>query len=191
MSYKTEYLASIDSYFHVYNRGVNHASIFFCERNYQNFLERIKKSLRQIEKINVVTYCLMPNHFHLILYQLEEDGLSKFMSQVCNGYVKAINLEQDRTGHLFEGKYRVKLIDDNSYLLHLSRYIHLNPVRARLVSKAEHWQYSSCREYYGTSSGLIVHPEIVLGQFENVKDYREFIEEENPEDQGSIKKYLF
>ena len=190
MSYKTEYLASIDSYFHVYNRGVNHAPIFFGERHYQNFLDRIKKTLRQTECVNVVTYCLMPNHFHLILYQRKESGLSKFMSNVCNGYVKAINLEQDRTGHLFEGKYKLKLIDDNGYLLHLSRYIHLNTVRAGLVSKAENWRYSSCREYYGNSTEQIAHPEIVLGQFERVKDYLEFVEEE-PKDQERIKKYLF
>jgi hypothetical protein len=92
---------------------------------------------------------------------------------------------------LFEGKYRLKLIDDNGYLLHLSRYIHLNPVRARLVTKAENWKYSSCREYYGNGSEQIVHPAIIMGQFENVKGYREFVEEERTGEQEKIKKFLF
>jgi len=133
----------------------------------------------------------MPNHFHIILYQQKENGLSKFMSQLCNGYVKSINMEINRTGHLFEGKYKVKLIDDDSYLIHLSRYIHLNPVRAHLVTKPENWTYSSCGEYYGTGMERIADPTIILGQFKDVKDYREFIEEENGRHQKGMKKYLF
>ena len=133
----------------------------------------------------------MPNHFHFILHQLQENGLLQFIAKICNGYVKAVNLEQERSGHLFEGKYKLKLIDDNGYLLHLSRYIHLNPVRAGLVSRPEDWRYSSCREFYDIDSEKFVHKEIVLSQFGNAKEYRKFVEEYRPEDQDRIKKFLF
>jgi REP element-mobilizing transposase RayT len=191
MSYKTEHLASVDTYFHVYNRGVNHTSIFFHTYHYQNFLKRIQKASNQLQSVEVTAFCLMLNHFHFILHQLQANGLSQFIEKVCNGYVKSVNLELDRTGHLFEGKYKLKLIDDNSYLLHLSHYIHLNPVRAGLVSRAEDWHYSSCREYYGIVLEKLVHNELVMAQFDNEKEYREFVEEFKPEDQDRIKKFLF
>ncbi len=159
MSYKTKYLAATDAYFHVYNRGVNRTPIFYLNQDYLDFLARTEKALNPVGtigpapgaadsenaggKVEVIAFCLMPNHFHFILHQISENGMSEFMSRLCNGYVKAVNLREGRYGHLFAGKYKMRLVDDNRYLVHLSRYIHLNPVRAGLSRKAEEWTYSS------------------------------------------------
>ena len=132
MSIKTQYLQSVGEYFHVYNRGVNRERIFFEERNYTYFLRRMRESVES-SAVTVIAYCLMPNHFHLLLRQEEQYALSDFMKGVCDGYAKAINNARKRSGHLFEGKYKLKHVTDEKYLIHITRYIHMNPVRAQLV----------------------------------------------------------
>jgi REP element-mobilizing transposase RayT len=127
MSYKTEWLKSVDTFFHVYNRGVNKSKIFFSEENYLYFLKKLKKYQDQFQVI-IVCYCLMPTHFHLLLKQLALYAISKFIGLSLNAYAKAINKQQKRSGHLFEGKYKMKLVAQDNYLVHLSRYMHLNPV---------------------------------------------------------------
>jgi putative transposase len=119
MSEKTKYILSEGEYFHVYNRGVNRGEIFFSERNYRYFVQRIE-TLLDPATVEIVSFCLMPNHFHFICFQKQQSGISGFMKDLCNGYGKAVNLERSRTGHLFEGKYKIKLIDSNEYLLHLT-----------------------------------------------------------------------
>ena len=141
--------------------------------------------------VKMIAYCLMPNHYHFILQQLDANGLSQFIAKLCNGYVKAVNLEQQRTGHLFDGKYKLRQIEENEYLLHLSRYIHLNPVRAKLVSQPQHWQFSSCKEYYGDIPIQFIHPEIVLEQFSQNNTYQQFVELYQAEDKYKIEKYIF
>lgn len=206
MSTKTKYLATVDTYFHVYNRGVSRLPVFFSAADYNDFLRRVRKQLeRPSDTLNViqaqsqphnngrvelVAYCLMPNHFHFILHQLAANAISDFMGHVCNGYVKAINLKMRRSGHLFEGKYKMKLIDDNSYLLHLSQYIHMNPVRARLVKRAEDWAFSSCRTYYGLATDSFISTEAILGNFSSREEYLAFVESYREEDKEDMEKYL-
>jgi putative transposase len=192
MSNKTDYLASVNAYFHVYNRGIDHAPIFFSNRNYRYFLTKMRSAVLQESNVQLVANCLMPNHFHILLQQKAEHGMSAFMSHVCNGYAKAVNSEQNRSGHLLEGKYKLKSVDDNRYLLHLSRYIHLNPVRAKLAASVEEWPYSSYGEYiHPDTNSTIVHPEIILNQFANTNEYRTFVEEYQIEDKTMIQKFLF
>ncbi len=190
MSTKTKFIQSTGEFFHIYNRGVNKNEIFFSERNYLYFHQRMMNA-HNPAAVEIIVYCLMPNHFHFILRQLQPSAISDFLKDVCDGYVKAINNERSRSGHLFEGKYKMKHINSDEYLLHLSRYIHLNPVRAKLVSSAEEWLYSSCREYYGLQQSKMVSTKVVLEQFGSSKEYRKFIEEYVPKDKVKIRNLLF
>jgi REP element-mobilizing transposase RayT len=141
--------------------------------------------------IEIIAYCLMPNHFHFIIRQLEPFGISDFMRGVCDGYAKAINKERSRSGHLFEGKYKMKHIDSDLYLFHLFRYIHLNPVRACLVSLPEEWQHSSCQAYYGLRPDPVITTQLVLGQLGGLRNYRKFVEDYVSQDKEVIKTVLF
>lgn len=160
-------------YYHVYNRGNNRQDIFFEEENYIFFLRRLREHLVQPAApfVTLVAYCLMPNHFHLIL-QPQDDDLSHHMQLFGISYTKAINKRYDRVGALFQGQFRAKRIDRNEYLLHLSRYIHLNPVRAGLVKRPEDWAFSSYREYLGLRQGKLPKPDIVLAQFQTSEVYQ-------------------
>ena len=89
----------------------------------------------------------MPTHIHLMLKQLEENGISRFMNNVLNSYTRYFNLRHKRKGPLWEGRFKSKLVKSDEQLLHLSRYIHLNPVTAYLTDQPELWQYSSYKEY--------------------------------------------
>lgn len=190
MSTKTKHLQSTGEFFHVYNRGVDRNKIFFDDRNFRYFQQRVFTSLDP-SSIEINAYCLMPNHFHFIIRQLMQSAISRFMRSVCEGYAKAINKERSRSGHLFESKYKMKHIENDIYLVHLSRYIHLNPVRAGLVRLPEEWRHSSCQVYYGVREDPMVSTQAVLGQFRGSKDYRKFVEEYSPEDRGRIKNLLF
>jgi putative transposase len=101
----------------------------------------------QINTIQIIAYCLMPTHIHLILKQLSPFGISKFMSDVLNSYTRYFNVKHKRKGPLWESKFQNVLIESDEQLLHLTRYIHLNPTTASLVKKPEDWRYSSYKEY--------------------------------------------
>ncbi len=190
MSTKTKHILSTGEFFHVYNRGVNRNDIFFNERNFRYFQQRILRA-NNPSSVEVIAYCLMPNHFHFIVHQLEPFGISGFMKSVCDGYTKAINKERSRNGHLFEGKYKIKHIDNDLYLFHLSRYIHLNPVRACLVDSPEEWPHSSCRTYYDLRHDPIITMQVILEQFGGSREYKKFVEDYVPIDKEKIKKLLF
>ncbi len=190
MSTKTKYLQSTGEFFHIYNRGVDRNKIFFDDRNFRYFQQRVSASIDP-SSVEINAYCLMPNHFHFIVRQFTHSAISGFMRSVCDGYAKAINKERSRSGHLFEGKYKMKQIENDLYLVHLSRYIHLNPVRAGLVHLPEEWRHSSCQVYYGMREDPLVSTKTVLEQFGSSKDYRKFVEEYLPEDRRRINTLLF
>ena len=190
MSTKTKNLQSRDEFFHIYNRGVDKNDIFFCERNFLYFRQRMLKA-NEPSLLEIVAYCLMPNHFHFIIRQLEPFGISGFMRNVCDGYTKAINKERSRSGHLFESKYKMKHIDNDLYLFHLSRYIHLNPVRACLVDLPEEWPHSSCRTYYGLQRDPVITMQLVLQQCRGLTNYKNFVKGYLPQDREKIKTVLF
>lgn len=189
MPTKTDLLPSVGKYFHLYNRGVNREHIFFQDRNYDYFVGRMAKYFPG-SGVTMLAYCLMPNHFHLLVRQDEPYSISSLMKGICDGYAKAINRQLKRSGHLFEGKYRIKHIDDDSYLLHLSRYIHLNPVAARLVRSATEWIHSSCREYCGLRENQLVATDVILSQFGSHGKYLKFLEEFTLRDKEKAQRYL-
>ncbi len=159
-------------YYHLYNRGNNYQPIFFERENYLYFLRQIRKYL--LDTLVIVAYCLMPNHYHLLVY-LKTDDLSVKMQPFILSYTKAVNERYDRVGSLFQGRFRAIHVDRNEYLIHLSRYIHLNPVLAGLVKNPEDWEFSSYREYIRLRNGTLPQPEVVLTQFPSPSAYSQFV----------------
>jgi len=161
-------------YYHIYNRGVNRGPIYFSKENYHFFLDRLGKYFN-METARILAYCLMPSHFHLLVYPIIDDFGNKVMQLFSVSYTKAINKRQNRTGPLFQGPYQAILIDKNRYLLHLSRYIHLNPVSAGLVDHPDQWEFSSFRDYIGNRRGGITRPDIIIEYFKDSSEYVDFV----------------
>ena len=190
MSVKTELLRSVGEYVHVYNRGTYRDEIFFSKRNYDYFVRRITERVDE-NLVALHAYCLMPNHFHFILQQLQPSGISAFVKGVCDGYVKAINRQEKRSGHLLEGKYKMKPIDDIQSLLYVSRYVHMNPVHAHLVKSPTDWIHSSCREYCGLRKSLFVTTEDVLKGLGNSEDYLTYLLGYSSDEEEKVDRFLF
>jgi putative transposase len=175
-------------FYHVYNRGVDRRDVFFSRENSLFFLRRVREYLLNLTEptaggssisrpveitppCQILAYCLMPNHFHLLVQVLNTD-FSTTMQSLSQSYTNAINRERDRVGPLFQGRFQAKPIDDEAYLLHVSRYIHLNPVVAHFVDKPEDWEFSSYSEYIGTRDGSLPQTSILLGQVGRASRYR-------------------
>jgi len=183
---KTPILA--DHYYHIYNRGNQRENIFFERENYLYFLRKFRQYFNGIT--DILCYCLMPNHFHFLLKPLNDEFPLK-MQNFTISYVKSINKRYNRVGHLFQGNFKAKLIEDNDVLLHLSRYIHLNPVFGKLVSTPEDWEFSSYREYPGQRNGTLPKPDFILTQFRDHLDYKEFVKSYQKEYFGIVSEYMF
>jgi len=160
-------------YYHLYNRGVNRQPSFFERENYLFFLRKLREYLIPLT-LDVVAYCLMPTHYH-VLAHLKSDDLSRPMQRWLLSYSKAINKRCQRVGSLFQGRFQAASVDTDEHLLHLSRYIHLNPVLAGLAQRPEDWEFSSYREYAGLRPGTLPRTEVVLSQFGSVKAYEDFV----------------
>ncbi len=112
---------------------------------FDNFLHKFSKDNEQI--IQIIAYCIMPTHFHLILKQIAENGISLYLRNFQNSYSHYFNSKHKRKGPLWESKFKNVLVDNDEQLSHLTRYLHLNPVTAFLVYKPEDWPFSSYEEY--------------------------------------------
>jgi REP element-mobilizing transposase RayT len=176
-------------YYHVFNRGNNHQPVFFERENFVFFL-RLLHECFPTNNAAIVGYCLMPNHFHLIIHTFN-DTLSNHMQSLSLRYTKSINESRQRVGSLFQGRYKSIPVNDNAYLVNLSAYIYLNPLKAGLAVKAEDWAFSSYRDYIGIRAGTLPKPAIVLSQFVSVQAYRRFVENYSPKDESIISRLLF
>lgn len=135
-----------ENFYHIYNRGNNKELLFQEDENYRYFLKRLHDYFDPCG-IAVVAYCLMPNHFHVLVYIQREVNFSNVMRSFTSSYVKSFLKWSGRTGHLFEGDFQSRMIERDGYLEHICRYIHLNPVKANLVTLPEQWEYSDYREW--------------------------------------------
>src|SRR5438552_3812028 len=131
-----------ENLYHIYNRGNNKEIIFFENRNYIFFLEKVKKHI--CKNSDLLAYCLMPNHFHLLVYTkagLEHFKLNNEIAILLRSYTRAINIQENRKGSLFQQKTKAKNVQ--SYGTICFNYIHQNPYNSGLISKLEDWEFSS------------------------------------------------
>ncbi|MBI2588985.1 transposase [Candidatus Saccharibacteria bacterium] len=172
-----------EAFYHVYNRGLDKQLIFIDNTDYSVFLSLFKRYLanetvkdpsrRTYEKlaneVELLAYCLIPNHFHLLIYQIDSMGMPKLVQRVLTSYSMYFNKKYKRTGPLFQDTYRASQISSDEYLQHVSRYIHLNPKNWR------HWDFSSLRYYQGSQKADWINVSRVLRIFRNNKEYLEFV----------------
>ncbi len=178
----------VGNFYHIYNRGNNRQLIFFERDNYIYFIRLVRKYLIA-NSVDIVAYCLMPNHYHFLVY-LRDETLSDAMKLLSLAYTKAINKRFDRSGVLFQGRFQSIHVAETDYLIHLSRYIHLNPVKAKLVQQPEEWEFSSYSEYAGLRSGTLPQTEYVKTQIQNELVYQQFLADHNLPDNNSFNKLL-
>jgi putative transposase len=144
--------------YHLYNRGNNKNPIFFNRENYLFFLKKVKALL--CPYCSILAYCLMPNHFHFLISTLEnhrDNDLNKAIGILLRSYTRAINLQENRTGSLFQQRTKAKSLTDSSdmYPDICFNYIHQNPLKAGLVTKMEDWEFSSFKDFLGIRNGSL------------------------------------
>jgi len=191
---------AVNEYYHVYNRGVEKRVIFNNEFDYQRFLllialvndtqsVEILQLLREYSVpellrcpreplVKVLAFSLMPNHFHLALREITENGISQFMHKVGTGYALYFNLQNNRSGRLFQGTYKAKHIEDDRYLKYMFEYIHLNPVRSALeagqlvtkdlLASIIENPFTSLRVFAGLENGRIAESVIDQQEFKQL-----------------------
>ena len=164
-------------YYHVYNRGCNRGPIFANDGNYAFLLRRAKGFLADCS-LSVIACCLMPNHYHFLLCPGSDGELSRFIQRLFNSYTQAFNKQQGRSGTLFEGRAKSILVDTDEYIIHLCRYIHLNPVQAGLVARPGEWPYSNYLEWVERRSGTLVDRAFVREYFPTPASYDAFVSSE-------------
>ncbi|MBP6038235.1 MAG: transposase [Candidatus Saccharimonas sp.] len=169
-----------DSYYHVYNRGVNKSEIFNDNEDYEVFIGLLKRYLsnqpqkngnrqgykKLTEDVALLSYCLMPNHFHLLLYEKSGEGMRELLKRVSVSYGMYFNKKYRRVGAVFQQRYRAVRIESDSQLAHISRYIHMNP------KGYKEWPFSSLRYYLGSSKADWIH----ASWHPNVGDYLLYLE---------------
>lgn len=193
-----------DEYYHIFNRGIARQPVFFSKRDYEHLLlafsyyrfieppvklsrfltfprdmqRQILKDLDMHQKtfVDVICFVLMPNHFHLLLKQTSESGITKFMSKSINSFTRYINTKQERVGDLFQGVFKAVRVETDEQLLHLSRYIHVNPVVSHVIRDEDlsSYQWSSLPDYLHEASSF-VRSGVVLDQFSKRVLYKDFI----------------
>ncbi|MFA6003414.1 MAG: transposase [Elusimicrobiota bacterium] len=149
--------------YHVTARGNAKEPIFLIPEDWERFLDILRR-IKSIAGFELLGYCLMPNHIHLIIRPLVV-LLSNTMSAVLNRYARYINHRRGRIGHVFQERYGSRICGNDTYLLQLARYVHLNPVKAGLISDPAQWQYSSHLNYLGLRQDNLVDPGSVLALF--------------------------
>ena len=132
--------------YHIMVRGINRESIFHDDEDRRHFLNLLIHS-RLPDAFDLYAYCLMRNHFHLLIRERSDD-ISRTMKRINTRYVGWHNAKYDRIGPLFQDRFKSQNVEDDCYLLSVLRYIHLNPVKAHLVKAPEDYMWSSCRNFY-------------------------------------------
>lgn len=193
-----------NGYYHLYNRGVDKRIIFQDQQDCAVFLRILKQYLSPKEElesflspgirldrlirtnmygeIELLSFSLMPNHFHLLIKQVKSSGITTFMKRVSTSYAMYFNKKWRRVGHLFQERYKGILVSDDNYLLHLSRYIHLNPSKI-IRGKINFEDFTSYPYYLGLKKANWLKPDFILTYFNNIRignyngSYRKFVED--------------
>jgi len=172
----------VDAWYHVMNRGANHQTIFTND-DYRNMFLSLLGEIKNKFYVETHAYCLMDNHYHLLLHT-PIANLSKGMRHLDGLYTQRFNRIKKRDGSLFRGRYKAILIDKDSHLLAVSRYIHLNPVTANICNSPIEYPWSSYQDYMGKKKkNLWLNIDFILKMiYEHKKTYDEFINEGNSEE---------
>jgi len=162
--------------YHIMLRGINQQQIFEDEEDNLKFIQ-ILKDYKILCKYKIYAYCLMGNHVHLLIKE-EFDEIQQIIKRIAGKYVYWYNSKYERTGHLFQDRFKSEPVEEDKYFLTVLRYIHQNPVKAGIVEKIEEYAYSSYNEYL--NGGMIVDTDIVKGMIktEQYIDFHKEIEEE-------------
>lgn len=141
-------------YYHVYNRVVTGRKLFYTEQNYLFYL-KLWKEVDFSPCCRICAYCLMPTHYHYLVRITDAALFPKKISYFFNRYLKSLNSVRQETGRYFKNRFQVRLIDTEDYLITVCGYIHLNPVKANLVTSSEQWPYSNYLEFMGQRHGTL------------------------------------
>ncbi len=192
--------------YHIFNKGIASQPTFLNKREYARAIETVRyyqnintpvkyakflilstderrKLLGQFMKqrkwlVDIIAFCFMPNHFHFLMKQLVDNGISKFMSNFTNSYTRYFNTKHDRNGPLFTGKFKSVRIETEEQLIHTSRYIHLNPLTSYIVKTTEDlekYPYSSFLEYMEINTAGLCNKDILLPFFKDKDAYKNFV----------------
>lgn len=180
---------------HVYNRGNNKENIFFDKQDYKAFLFRLglclgftEEELNKEELLSMPysriritdtnknnfklhVFCLMPNHFHLLVEQVKDVPVSSFMLKLCTSYSRYINKKYKRVGHVFQDKFKAVLIENNPQLMWISAYIHMNPVKDKIVKNANEYIWSSYNDYTCGRNLPIISKKLIIETFGSTKNF--------------------
>jgi putative transposase len=164
--------------YHVITRGNRRQGIFLDEKDWERFLAYLL-DYKNRYAFHLYAYALMKNHLHLLL-EVEEVPLSRIMQTLLFRYTRYFNARHGEVGHLFQGRYKAILCDKDAYLLELVRYIHLNPVRAKVVKEPEDYRWTGHLSYLGRGAHDLIDEEFVLDQFSDKRSlgrrkYRRFV----------------
>lgn len=208
--------------YHIFNRGVDKREIFSDTREYERFLlamdllndeydglmiewrdykksnpktspdDFLKSNFRKRDCfVEIIAYCLNPNHYHFILKQVKDRGIEKFMHKIGISYTKYFNKKNKRSGALFQSRFKSVHIDSNEYLLYLSAYVNKNNF-IHGYNKKNDWPYASLHAYLGKRRDKFANKNIILSQFRNLNDYKEFLEKNAVymQEKKELEKYL-
>lgn len=182
-------------FYHLYNRGLNKQNIFNSARDYSRFIQtfhyyqiqnpkpkfsnyRASKMFQINENrkiVEIIAYCLMPNHFHLLVRQSKDGGISEFMRKFIHSYTKYRNVKNKLQGPLFQGIFKAVRVESEEQLLHLSRYIHLNPLVSFLSKDLNTYPWSSYPAYIGLTKNSEINPQEILNFFKTPREYKKFV----------------
>jgi len=143
--------------YHVFNRGNDKKTIFHKDSDYAAFIKLVRDAKNR-HPVQMMAYCIMPNHFHFVVMPTNVQNLSKLMQWLMTSHVRRYHKFHNSSGHIWQGRYRSFIIQNDIHLLTVVRYVEGNPVRARLVSAAREWPWSSYRERVGIQEGRILDP---------------------------------
>ncbi|TSC84548.1 MAG: hypothetical protein G01um101416_1062 [Microgenomates group bacterium Gr01-1014_16] len=203
MSTARNLVFSPGEYYHVFNRGVEKRPIFTEKRDYiraqstifyykhshppvkyskylstpRDQRSKLNAALSQSAKdVAILSYCLMPNHFHFLLRQESENGIPQFISKFSNSYTKYFNTKHTRVGPLLQGTFKAVIVESEEQLIHLSRYIHINPVVSSLIKKIDlvSYPWSSMHEYITPTTYNLSDPSVIISIFRSTSKYLEF-----------------
>lgn len=179
-----------DAWYHVMNRGRRGEEIFEAKEDYLSFVELLQE-LNDVFNVKVAAYCLMPNHYHLLI-RTPDANLSRSMRHLNGVYTQRFNRRHGCVGQLFRGRYKSIVVESDSYALELVRYIHRNPLESRLVDDLQKYQWSSHKPYLSDAKKWKwLHKDYILKMFsksktESIKLYRHFVLKDTPEEINRI-----